>query len=95
MQGALINILNPKLSIFFLALLPPFLSGDPSVATQEMMLLGGVFMLLTLAVFLVYGNFASAARDWLLSSEKVMRWINRSFAAVFTALAGRVAFERL
>lgn len=93
-RGALINILNPKLSIFFLALLPPFLSGSASTATLEMTVLGGVFMAMTFAVFVLYGFFAAAARRWLLGSEQVMRWLNRSFAAIFTALAGRLALER-
>ena len=94
-RGALINILNPKLSIFFLALLPPFLSGNPATATLEMALLGGVFMLMTFAVFVLYGVFAAAARTWLLSSERVMLWLNRSFAGIFAALAGRLALERV
>ncbi|MEO1613757.1 MAG: LysE family translocator [Pseudomonadota bacterium] len=93
-RGALINILNPKLSIFFLALLPPFLSGAPEAATAEMFALGGVFMAMTFAVFIVYGVFAAAARDWLLASEAAMRWLNRGFAAVFGALAARLAMER-
>jgi threonine/homoserine/homoserine lactone efflux protein len=93
-RGALINILNPKLSIFFLALLPPFLSGNPATATVEMALMGGVFMLMTFVVFVLYGVFAAAARTWLLGSERVMRWLNRSFAALFAALAGRLALER-
>ena len=93
-RGALINILNPKLSIFFLALLPPFLSGDPATATAEMTLLGAVFMAMTFAVFAVYGIFAAAARDLVLSSARAMAWINRSFAAIFTLLAGRLALER-
>ncbi|GGB10682.1 LysE family translocator [Allosediminivita pacifica] len=93
-RGALINILNPKLSLFFLALLPPFLSGDPARATAEMTLLGGIFMALTFAVFALYGIFAARARDWLLGSERAMRWLGRSFAAVFALLAGRLALER-
>lgn len=93
-RGALINILNPKLSIFFLALLPPFLSGNAATATTEMILLGAVFMAMTFAVFVVYGLFAAKARDLVLGSEAVMRWLNRSFAGVFTLLAGRLAFER-
>ncbi|MEL7176380.1 MAG: LysE family translocator [Pseudomonadota bacterium] len=93
-RGALINILNPKLSIFFLALLPPFLSGNPATATTEMLILGGIFMAMTFAVFILYGVFAAATRRWLLQSETVMRWLNRSFAAVFAALAGRLALER-
>ena len=93
-RGALINILNPKLSIFFLALLPPFLSGNPATATLEMAALGGIFMLMTFGVFVLYGVFAAAARTWLLGSERVMRWLNRSFAGLFAALAGRLALER-
>lgn len=93
-RAALINILNPKLSVFFLALLPPFLSGETARATQEMILLGGVFMAMTFVIFVGYGVFAAQARDLLLGSERVMRWLNRSFAAIFVALAGRLAFER-
>jgi threonine/homoserine/homoserine lactone efflux protein len=93
-RGALINILNPKLSIFFLALLPPFLSGAPETATAEMLGMGAVFMGMTFAVFVLYGVFAAAARTWLLGSERVMRWLNRSFAAIFAMLAGRLALER-
>jgi threonine/homoserine/homoserine lactone efflux protein len=93
-RGALINILNPKLSIFFLSLLTPFLSGDPSTVTRETLFLGGVFMAMTFGVFVLYGLFAATARDWLLASERAMRWLNRGFAAAFAALAGRLALER-
>ena len=93
-RGALINILNPKLSIFFLALLPPFLSGDPASATVEMVVLGAVFMALTFAVFCLYGIFAASARDTLLASERAMTWLNRGFAAAFAALGVRLAAER-
>ncbi|MFW2541160.1 LysE family translocator [Primorskyibacter sp. 2E107] len=95
LRGALINILNPKLSIFFLALLPPFLSGNPTTASAEMALLGAIFMAMTFAVFAFYGAFAALARDWLLGSARIMRWLNRSFAMLFAALAGRLALERL
>jgi threonine/homoserine/homoserine lactone efflux protein len=93
-RGALINILNPKLSIFFLALLPPFLSGNPASAASEMALLGAVFMGMTFVVFVLYGTFAAAARRRLLGSARVMTWLGRSFAAIFAALAGRLALER-
>ncbi|SUZ33153.1 hypothetical protein ROE7235_02921 [Roseibaca ekhonensis] len=88
------NILNPKLSIFFLALLPPFLSGNAATATQELALMGAVFMALTFAVFAVYAVAAAQARDWLLGSARAMRWLNRAFATVFAGLAGRLAMER-
>jgi threonine/homoserine/homoserine lactone efflux protein len=93
-RGALINILNPKLSIFFLALLPPFLSGTPETATAEMVVMGSVFMAMTFIVFVIYGVFAAAARDWVLASERAMRWLNRTFASFFALLAARLAFER-
>ena len=93
-RAALINILNPKLSVFFLALLPPFLSGAPEAATHEMFLLGSIFMLLTFVIFVMYGFFAAQARDVLLSSERAMRWLNRGFSAVFVMLAGRLAMEK-
>ena len=93
-RGALINILNPKLSIFFLALLPPFLSGNPANVTAEMALLAAVFMALTFAVFVIYGLFAARARDAILGSERVLKWLNRSFAAIFVGLAGKLALER-
>jgi threonine/homoserine/homoserine lactone efflux protein len=93
-RGALINILNPKLSIFFLALLPPFLSGNPATATTEMILMGGIFMALTFVIFVLYGVFAAFARTWLLQSKTVMTWLNRSFAGIFTALGLRLAFEK-
>ena len=59
-----------------------------------MALMGAIFMALTFVVFVLYGTFAAAARRWLLGSERVMRWLNRSFAALFAALAGRLALER-
>ncbi len=93
-RGALINILNPKLSIFFLALLPPFLSGNPASATLEMATLGAVFMALTFGVFVLYGLFAARARDAILGSERIMLWLNRSFAAIFAGLGAKLAFER-
>lgn len=93
-RGALINILNPKLSLFFMALLPPFLTGDPATATAEIVTLGAVFMALTLGVFAVYGLFAAAARARLLGNPAVLRWLGRGFAAVFAALAARLAVER-
>ncbi|NVK16551.1 MAG: LysE family translocator [Rhodobacteraceae bacterium] len=93
-RGALINILNPKLSVFFLALLPPFLSGNPASATLEMSVLGLVFMAMTFAVFVLYGLFAAQARTYLLNSERVLKWMSRGFAAVFAGLAARLAMER-
>ena len=93
-RGIVLNVLNPKLSLFFLALLPPFLSGDPARATAEMAALGGVFMAMTLVVFALQGAFAGAFRTRVLASERAMLWLDRGIAAAFAAMAGRLATER-
>ncbi|WP_137702482.1 LysE family translocator [Marimonas lutisalis] len=94
-RAVLINALNPKLSIFFLALLPPFLSGDPATATREMVAMGAVFMALTFGIFVLYGLFAAQARALILGNGRLMAWVNCGFAAIFAALAGRLALERV
>ncbi|MPZ65778.1 MAG: LysE family translocator [Pseudonocardiaceae bacterium] len=91
-SGVLINILNPKLTIFFFAFLPVFVStGEPN-ALWHMVELSAVFMLVTFAVFVVYGVFAATVRNRMISSPRVMTWMRRVFAGSFVALAGRLAF---
>jgi threonine/homoserine/homoserine lactone efflux protein len=87
----LINILNPKLSIFFLAFLPQFVAVDESHPLGRMLELSGAFMAMTFAVFAVYGLFAAAVRDRVITRPKVMSWLRRSFAAGFAALGARLA----
>ncbi|MCB1359080.1 MAG: LysE family translocator [Maritimibacter sp.] len=94
LKAVLLNTLNPKLSIFFLAFLPQFLSGEPATATAEMAGLGAVFMGLTFVVFVIYGLFAAAARDAVLQSPRVMTWARRTFAASFAGLGLKLALER-
>ena len=93
-KGVALNVLNPKLSLFFLAFLPQFLSGTPANATREMLTLGLVFMAMTLVVFVGYGLFAATARQKVLESPCAMRWIRRVFAATFAGLGLRLALER-
>jgi threonine/homoserine/homoserine lactone efflux protein len=90
--GILINILNPKLSIFFLAFLPQFIATDEAWPVAKMLELSGVFMLMTFAVFVLYGLFAAAVRDRVITRPKVMAWLRRSFAAGFAALGAKLAF---
>jgi threonine/homoserine/homoserine lactone efflux protein len=90
--GVLINILNPKLSIFFLAFLPQFIAADESHPLGRMLELSGAFMAMTLAVFVVYGLFAASVRDRVITRPRVMAWLRRSFAAGFAALGAKLAF---
>jgi len=94
-KAVLLNTLNPKLSIFFLAFLPQFLSGDPAAATAEMATLGAVFMAMTFVVFVGYGIFAATARDAVLQSPRAMSWARRAFAATFAGLGLKLAMERV
>ena len=90
-QAVLINLLNPKLTIFFFAFLPQFVDpGQPS-ATLHMIGLSGVFMLATLVVFAGYGVFAAAVRTHVISRPRVVTWMRRTFAASYAVLAGRLA----
>jgi threonine/homoserine/homoserine lactone efflux protein len=88
----LINILNPKLSIFFLAFLPQFVAANEPQPLARMLELSAVFMVMTFAVFAVYGLFAAALRDRVITRPKVMAWLRRSFAAGFAALGAKLAF---
>jgi threonine/homoserine/homoserine lactone efflux protein len=88
----LINILNPKLSIFFLAFLPQFISTDEVHPLMRMLELSAVFMLMTSVVFVGYGLFAASIRDHVISRPRVLTWMRRSFAAAFGALGAKLAF---
>lgn len=89
--GILINILNPKLSIFFLAFLPQFVSADEGHPLARMLELSIAFMAMTFAVFALYGLFAASVRDRIVSRPRVMAWLRRGFAAGFAALGARLA----
>jgi threonine/homoserine/homoserine lactone efflux protein len=88
----LINILNPKLSIFFLAFLPQFVSAEETSPLSRMLELSAVFMLMTFVVFVGYGLFAAAIRDRIISRPRVMTWMRRTFAGAFVALGAKLAF---
>lgn len=92
-KGFLINILNPKLSIFFLAFLPQFVSPNAAQPLINMLLLGGVFMAMTFAVFVVYGVMASSFSAYVVGSKKVGLAIQKLFAGSFAALGLKLAFS--
>ncbi len=90
-EGILINILNPKLSIFFFAFLPQFVSAGEPHPLAHMASLSAVFMALTFIVFVGYGLFASAIREHVISRPRVLAWMRRTFAAAFVALGVKLA----
>ncbi len=91
--GFLINILNPKLSIFFLAFLPQFVDADSPSWIGQMLTLAGVFMAMTFAVFVIYGFFAAMIGEVALQSDVFMRWFRRLAATAFASFGARLALS--
>lgn len=90
-RAVLLNILNPKLTIFFLAFLPQFVAPAAAGPLPQLLLLSGVFMAMTFAVFVAYGLLAHAFRRSVIESAPVQTWLRRSFAAAFAGLGLHLA----
>lgn len=90
-RGFLINILNPKLSVFFLAFLPLFVASDSTSPTLQMCILSAIFMAMTLVIFILYGISANGVRQHLAKSPKFVMWMQRTFAAIFAGLGAKLA----
>ncbi len=91
-RGILLNVLNPKLTLFFFAFLPQFLDASPGLLDTELIWLGGIFMLMTLAVFAFYALASAAARDLVLSAPVARRWIERALGTILIGFAAKLAF---
>lgn len=90
-RGILLNVLNPKLTLFFFAFLPQFLDGSPGLLDTTVILLGGVFMLMTLAMFAGYAFATAAVRDLVLAAPVARRWIERVLGTVLIGFAAKLA----
>jgi threonine/homoserine/homoserine lactone efflux protein len=93
LKGFLINILNPKLTLFFLAFFPQFIPQHTQEPAVQMMILGSVFMAMTFLIFVVYGLLSTRVRDYIVRSAKVTRIMQRTFAASFALLAAKLALS--
>lgn len=92
-SGILINLLNPKLTIFFFAFLPQFVRPNQPGTIPLMLELSGIFMAVTFLVFSLYGIFAAGLRRHVIQRPRVVTWMRRSFAAAYVLLAGRLALQ--
>ena len=90
-KAVLLNLLNPKLTVFFFAFLPLFIAPETSSPIIEMVLLSAIFMAITLIVFVLYGILASSVRKYVVGSPRIILWLRRSFAAAFAGLGVRLA----
>ncbi|WP_205474988.1 LysE family translocator [Nocardioides sp. SYSU D00038] len=92
-SGITLNLLNPKLTIFFFAFLPQFVPAGEPGSLWRMLLLSAVFMAMTFVVFAAYGACAAAVRDRVLARPRLVDRLRKGFAASFALLGGRLAVE--
>jgi threonine/homoserine/homoserine lactone efflux protein len=92
-SGVTVNLLNPKLTVFFFAFLPQFVPAGTPHSLAHMLALSAAFMAMTFAVFAVYGLLAAATRERVLSRPELLARLRKVFAACFLALSGRLALE--
>lgn len=93
LTAILINLLNPKLTIFFFAFLPQFVALHDPHPVPRMLVLSAVFMALTFVVFVAYGLLAALLRQRVLSKPRVMTWMRRTIAGAFVLLAAKLAWR--
>ena len=90
-QGALTNVLNPKVALFFLAFLPQFVAADSAHKPLAFLLLGGIFIFNSTLWCLGIAAFAAKAASSIRRSEGMMVWVNRVLGGMFVYLGFRMA----
>jgi threonine/homoserine/homoserine lactone efflux protein len=90
-RAILLNVLNPKLTVFFFAFLPQFLDAPPGLFDAQLIWLGAHFMLMTFTVFAVYAYASAAFRDLVLANPVVWRWVERALGAFLIGFAAKLA----
>lgn len=90
-KAVLLNVLNPKLTIFFLAFLPQFVESGTAQPLSQLLTLSAVFMTMTFVIFTIYGLVAHAFRRHVIESASVQRWLRYGFAAAFAGLGAKLA----
>lgn len=90
-KAILINLLNPKLSLFFLAFLPQFIDATAADAFGKMIEASVAFMAMTFVIFAIYGLFAASIRQHVIDRPEIVTWINRTFGFAFLAMAAKLA----
>ena len=93
-RGIIMNVSNPKVSIFFLAFLPQFADPDRGSLTWQMVILGGVFIVATILIFGSVALLAGAIGQWLNRSDKAQLVMNRIAGTVFVGLALKLAVTK-
>jgi threonine/homoserine/homoserine lactone efflux protein len=91
--GVLINLLNPKLTIFFFAFLPQFVPAGSGQALWHMLGLSAIFMAMTFVVFVGYGMLAAALRERVLARPRLLERMRKAFAGCFVVLGARLGLE--
>ncbi|SCZ58482.1 LysE family translocator [Thiohalomonas denitrificans] len=92
-RAILLNLLNPKLTIFFLAFLPQFIKPGSVAPLAQFLVLSAVFMAMTFSIFVVYGLVAYAFRKLVIESPRVQGWLRTGFAAAFAGLGTQLALS--
>ncbi len=91
-RGIIMNITNPKVTLFFLALLPQFASPNYGSLPVQMFILGGLFIISAFVVFATVAMLGGQLARWFNASPQYQIYMNRAAAAIFVCMAGALLF---